>query len=196
MLISLQKCPELAGGLQYDILGTLNFVGVVLVNSKLLLLKTIAVDNIKYSECLKSVWNSKFLRPFEDVKPVVYSTFKGKQHSVHCMYDWLAKKLPWKNRMRWTSLPPSNFAQWKSGVQKIWKFLGGTVTLIPGLNFQYCYIHFQICSGKLFKLIITVHKINKTEKTQVKMLWTEFKSADKLDRCFNSQFATAHEQRD
>jgi hypothetical protein len=44
-------------------------------------------------------------------------------------------------------------------------------------------------------LIATVHKINKTENTQVKMLWTEFKS-EKHDRCFNNQFATAHEQRD
>ena len=88
MLISLQKCPELAGGLQYDILGILNFVGVVLVNSKLLLLKTIAVDNIKYSGVYKCM-KFKVSAAFEYVKPVVYSTFKGKQHSVRCMFYFI-----------------------------------------------------------------------------------------------------------
>jgi CO dehydrogenase/acetyl-CoA synthase epsilon subunit len=59
---ALQKCPELAGGggggVQYDILDILNFVGVYSNNCgtnirHYSVLKTIAVSNIKYSERLK-----------------------------------------------------------------------------------------------------------------------------------------------
>jgi hypothetical protein len=57
------------GGVQYDILEILNFVGVYSSNlwdkhSKLFSLKTIAVSNIKYSERLKRVWNSRLLYYF------------------------------------------------------------------------------------------------------------------------------------
>jgi hypothetical protein len=56
------------GGVQYDILEILNFVGVSSnlwdKHSKLFSLKTIAVSNIKYSERLKRVWNSRLLYYF------------------------------------------------------------------------------------------------------------------------------------
>jgi hypothetical protein len=124
------------------------------------------------------------------------------------MIGYSENKLPWKNIGRgqsnqshyricpyYNSLPPSNFAQWKSGVQKIWKFLAGTVT------FRFLVQTFHIANSLIFinwNIYFEISKIDKPENT---LLWTEFESGKLTifaflllvyvaDRCFNSQFVS------